>query len=231
MDFAGVQDKKCSNCANPAVVMVNECIPVCMSCNDMILHAMQEFNTLCQKPPNQEDVYIVNDMDQILDNLYLGSEEASIDRDLLLSKNITHILVCADGLPKHYPEDFVYSDLPIYDLCSQDLFPYFKTAFEFISKGKMVLVHCRAGVSRSASIVIAFLMATRNMSYKEAYWLVRGKRDVICPNAGFIEQLKRLEGMIKSKEFVMELEDTATAMQVEQLTQLYDQCSIDSFFN
>lgn len=48
-----------------------------------------------------------------------------------------------------------------------------------------VLVHCAAGVSRSASIVIAYLMRNNGMNYTEAYALVKNKRFVICPNHGF----------------------------------------------
>lgn len=54
-------------------------------------------------------------------------------------------------------------------------------------KGR-VLVHCVSGVSRSAAIVIAFLMLKRRMSFKEAIKSVREKR-CICPNDGFMTQL------------------------------------------
>lgn len=46
-------------------------------------------------------------------------------------------------------------------------------------------MHCAAGVSRSASIVIAYLMRNNGMNYSDAFALVKNKRFVICPNHGF----------------------------------------------
>ena len=52
-------------------------------------------------------------------------------------------------------------------------------------KSGSVLVHCAAGVSRSASIVIAYLMRIKGWTYAEAFSYVKSKRFVICPNSGF----------------------------------------------
>lgn len=52
-----------------------------------------------------------------------------------------------------------------------------------------VLVHCEAGVSRSASAVIAYVMKKKKLSFEEARALVVGKRPRVLPNAGFCEQL------------------------------------------
>mmetsp|Transcript_105349 Transcript_105349/g.304025 ORF Transcript_105349/g.304025 Transcript_105349/m.304025 type:complete len:330 (-) Transcript_105349:643-1632(-) len=61
--------------------------------------------------------------------------------------------------------------------------------------GTATLVHCSAGRSRSASVVIAYLMISKRVGVKDAYYEVAGKRD-IQPNTGFIKQLVRLEGML-----------------------------------
>jgi protein-tyrosine phosphatase len=53
------------------------------------------------------------------------------------------------------------------------------------------MVHCLAGVSRSVSLSIAFLIKHKGMAYKEAYALIKGRRKIIHPNDGFIEQLKK----------------------------------------
>ncbi|XP_064174444.1 dual specificity protein phosphatase 13B-like isoform X3 [Anguilla rostrata] len=57
---------------------------------------------------------------------------------------------------------------------------------------RKVLVHCAMGVSRSATLVLAFLMICENLTLVEAINAVRQHRD-ICPNAGFLSQLRRLE--------------------------------------
>lgn len=60
-----------------------------------------------------------------------------------------------------------------------------------LKKGDKILIHCHAGVSRSATLVIGYLMIKHNMSYEQAYIHVRMKRNV-CPNNNFIRQLKIL---------------------------------------
>ena len=56
-----------------------------------------------------------------------------------------------------------------------------------------VLVHCLAGMSRSATIVIAYLLATTPMTTEEATEFVRSKRSIIRPNYGFTLQLEQYE--------------------------------------
>uniref|UniRef100_A0A8C0N3M1 Dual specificity phosphatase 19 n=2 Tax=Canis lupus familiaris TaxID=9615 RepID=A0A8C0N3M1_CANLF len=57
-------------------------------------------------------------------------------------------------------------------------------------KDGVVLVHCNAGVSRAAAIVIGFLMNSEELSFTSAFSLVKNARPSICPNAGFMEQLR-----------------------------------------
>ena len=61
------------------------------------------------------------------------------------------------------------------------------------SQNNKILVHCRAGASRSASLVIAFLMKKKKLSLIESYQFVLNKRPIIEPNMGFVIQLKQLE--------------------------------------
>ncbi|RWS01708.1 dual specificity protein phosphatase 14-like protein [Dinothrombium tinctorium] len=65
-------------------------------------------------------------------------------------------------------------------------------------KNGIIVVHCFAGCSRSATVVIAYLMKYKRMTLREAFYFVRDKRSIIRPNCGFFEQLiayeKRLFG-------------------------------------
>jgi len=59
----------------------------------------------------------------------------------------------------------------------------------------VVLVHCLAGMSRSATVVVAYLLATTSMNTQEAISFVRSRRPIIQPNYGFEKQLKVWEAM------------------------------------
>ncbi|RKP38024.1 dual specificity phosphatase, partial [Dimargaris cristalligena] len=78
-----------------------------------------------------------------------------------------------------------------------DLSDYFERAFTYIDQarasGASVLVHCQLGVSRSASLVIAYVMRTLRLRFQEAYQHVQGKSPNVCPNLSLTYQLLDLE--------------------------------------
>mmetsp|Transcript_51538 Transcript_51538/g.120919 ORF Transcript_51538/g.120919 Transcript_51538/m.120919 type:complete len:85 (+) Transcript_51538:1-255(+) len=61
------------------------------------------------------------------------------------------------------------------------------------------LIHCSAGVSRSSSVVISYLMRRRGMSLREAYDTVKAARPQIAPNPGFWSQLLDLEMSLRGE--------------------------------
>jgi hypothetical protein len=80
------------------------------------------------------------------------------------------------GLSPSYPHAFKYKTLPLLDIEEQDLISYLPECFEFIAEGMAgeggVLVHCFAGVSRSAAVITAFLMWSKHLSFTAARALV-----------------------------------------------------------
>lgn len=73
---------------------------------------------------------------------------------------------------------------------------HFKNCCDFIDQNITsgnVLVHCQAGVSRSATIVIAYIMKKNKIKSKAALEFVQEKRPIVGPNDGFLEQLKSWE--------------------------------------
>ena len=66
-----------------------------------------------------------------------------------------------------------------------------------ITAGKNVLIHCRAGISRSATLVIAYLMARFDMPLRFAFAYVRARRPQIRPNFGFVAQLQAYDEVLK----------------------------------
>lgn len=80
------------------------------------------------------------------------------------------------------PQHIEYLYIPAIDHESFDLSPFFEAANELLdaeTRRTNVLVHCMAGVSRSATLVMAFLMKSRNIGFSEAYALVKSKRKIV----------------------------------------------------
>ncbi|CAD8168580.1 unnamed protein product [Paramecium pentaurelia] len=84
----------------------------------------------------------------------------------------------------------------IEDREDENILQYFEKTNKFIEenlkKGNL-LVHCMGGISRSATIIIAYIMWSQKRSYKDAYKFVDEMREGIYPNEGFKHQLKEYE--------------------------------------
>jgi len=131
--------------------------------------------------------------------LYLGSISAVLDPSILREHDIHHLVQVLDApwLPESEQDGYECYRLDILDLESQDLKPHLEDAVEDIDsalgRGRNVLVHCQQGVSRSAAIVIAYLIRKRGMSFDSALAFVRQRRPCIKPNSGFVRCLREWE--------------------------------------
>ncbi|XP_064207343.1 uncharacterized protein si:dkey-175m17.7 [Anguilla rostrata] len=140
----------------------------------------------------------------ILPFLFLGNERDAQDLDLLLRLNIGFVVNVTTHLPLYHLDSGLvrYKRLPATDNSRQNLRQYFEEVFEFIEEahqtGRGVLVHCQAGVSRSATIVIAYLMKHTLMTMMDAYKYVRSRRPVVSPNLNFMGQLLEFERDLNS---------------------------------
>ncbi|XP_029304407.1 uncharacterized protein LOC115019153 [Cottoperca gobio] len=139
----------------------------------------------------------------ILPFLFLGNERDAQDLDLLLRLNIGYVVNVTTHLPLyHVNSGLRYKRLPATDNSKQNLRQYFEEVFEFIEEayqsGQGVLVHCQAGVSRSATIAIAYLMKHTLMTMTDAYKYVRSRRPVVSPNLNFMGQLLEFERDLNS---------------------------------
>ncbi|KAG3274831.1 dual specificity protein phosphatase 19 [Ictidomys tridecemlineatus] len=137
--------------------------------------------------------------------LLLGSQDAAHDLDVLKKHKVTHILNVAYGVENAFFSEFTYKSISILDLPETNILSYFPECFEFIEQAKMkdgvVLVHCNAGVSRAAAIVIGFLMNSEEISFTSAFALVKNARPSICPNSGFVEQLRTYQESKESNKY------------------------------
>lgn len=65
------------------------------------------------------------------------------------------------------------------------------------SKNSAVLVHCLAGVSRSVTVTLAYLMHTRALNLNDAFTLVRDRKPDVSPNFHFMQQLHSFERQLR----------------------------------
>ncbi|KAL1524506.1 hypothetical protein AB1Y20_019400 [Prymnesium parvum] len=154
---------------------------------------------MTQIAPNERELkaeklaYFNGICSQITESIFLGSDTVARDLKLLQSYGITHVFNAAGTACGNYHEGTLeYKTLYLLDSEREDISTILYDAVEFIeqatAKGK-VYVHCHQGVSRSSSMVIAYLMWTHNLSYSEAFQRVKDIRGVANPNAGFIARL------------------------------------------
>jgi hypothetical protein len=127
---------------------------------------------------------------------------------------VTHILNVTGEVANAFPERFTYERVALADMPHVRLADVFDAAFAFIdaargtggrgsgaqhsgaaggSQGGCVLVHCYYGASRSAALVIAYLMRTERMRYREALAYLQMLRPEVYPNDGFDKQLREYE--------------------------------------
>lgn len=78
----------------------------------------------------------------------------------------------------------IYDNLPMLDI------GYHWMDQVFDKSNGSVLIHCMAGISRSTSLIIYYLMKKYGVSYDQAYRLIKAKRPIIQPNVGFESQLR-----------------------------------------
>ncbi|XP_062383070.1 dual specificity phosphatase 29-like isoform X1 [Sardina pilchardus] len=149
-------------------------------------------------------------MDEVVPRIYIGDMYAAKDKRLLQGHNISYVLNAAHGKYNVNTGASFYRDTKItyhgveaFDMSSFDLSPFFYSAATFIKNamdtpGGKVLVHCAMGLSRSSSLVLAYLMIHENKTLPDAIKAVAENRN-ICPNQGFLEQLRQLDKELYSQ--------------------------------
>ncbi|KAG9480538.1 hypothetical protein GDO78_012155 [Eleutherodactylus coqui] len=137
---------------------------------------------------------------EILPFLYLGSAYHAARRDMLDALRITALLNVSSDCPNHFEGHFQYKCIPVEDNHKADISSWFIEAIEFIDSVKdsngRVLVHCHAGISRSATICLAYLMMKKRVKLEEAFEFVKQRRSIISPNFSFMGQLLQFESQV-----------------------------------
>ncbi|KAL0965641.1 hypothetical protein UPYG_G00283860 [Umbra pygmaea] len=156
---------------------------------------------------DNEMLLILGQMDkatQIFDHLYLGSEWNASNLEELRDCGVGYILNVTREIDNFFPATFSYHNIRVYDEETTDLLSHWNETYNFIVRAKKnqskCLVHCKMGVSRSASTVIAYAMKEYGWSLEKAYNFVKQKRSIARPNASFMRQLAEYEGILDASK-------------------------------
>ena len=137
------------------------------------------------------------EIDQITETIYLGNVAAALDKKKLKKLGIKKILTVLSAFGNHYESyEFKHKTIEVDDDFRANIIQYFKECFSFIEGNDKIFIHCAAGMSRSPTIVIAYLMWKRQIFLDEAIKIVREKRPLISPNANFMNQLKIFQELL-----------------------------------
>uniref|UniRef100_A0A8R1YIG8 protein-tyrosine-phosphatase n=1 Tax=Pristionchus pacificus TaxID=54126 RepID=A0A8R1YIG8_PRIPA len=149
----------------------------------------------------------------ILPFLYLGSQQDAMNTEMLKECGIEYVMNLSVTCPRAISvkdDEEHFLRIPVNDSYMDKLYPYFNDAFQFLEKvrenKKIVLVHCLAGISRSPTMCISYIMKYLKMDSEDAYKFVKARRSTISPNFNFMGQLleyeRRLrdEGILPMKE-------------------------------
>ncbi|XP_077999934.1 uncharacterized protein LOC144452664 [Glandiceps talaboti] len=139
---------------------------------------------------------------KILPFLFIGSQQDVLNQEVMHRNGIEYVLNISKTCPQpEFLPDGHFCRIPVNDNYREKILPWFNKTVDFIDKvhslnGK-VIVHCLAGVSRSATVAIAYVMNHLRMSSDDAYRYVKDKRPTISPNFNFLGQLLEFEKRLK----------------------------------
>uniref|UniRef100_A0A7S1XEM9 protein-tyrosine-phosphatase n=1 Tax=Compsopogon caeruleus TaxID=31354 RepID=A0A7S1XEM9_9RHOD len=137
---------------------------------------------------------------RLLNHIVLGDLFHAMDVVLLRRVGVTHVLNLSPQTVKTSKSHYAASRLPVEykavwaeDSMDYDILRDLRECHSFLDRGRksggIVLVHCHAGVNRSVSVLISYLMVTLQRSLAEVVQYVYEIRGIILTNSKFVEQL------------------------------------------
>ncbi|KAA6399125.1 MAG: putative protein-tyrosine-phosphatase MKP1 [Streblomastix strix] len=158
----------------------------------------------------------------VTDFLYLGSIKVAANHELLKQNKITHIINCTgdEGRAVANPSLFNYLDIYLSDSPNEDIVPRFPFIVAYVDnilnshneQKPRFLFHCMQGVSRSASMLMAYLMYKNQWTYEQTLQYVQDRRRIVSPNIGFAAQLKIWEQTVSNQKQEEHPEPTVTPL-------------------
>ncbi|XP_033626479.1 dual specificity protein phosphatase 22-like [Asterias rubens] len=170
-------------------------------------------------------------MSEIIPGLFVGNFRDAKDQEALRNHNITHIVAIHDH-PKGQLPHIEYLCLNSADTPTANISQFFYKSTEFIHNCRVnqgcVLVHCIAGVSRSVTLTVAYLMTVTDHGWRDCLKAVKQARQVANPNFGFQRQLQTFEhtqvGQVRDS-MREKFSDSLRERDTEAIQQLLDKCN------
>ncbi|KAG8508067.1 Dual specificity protein phosphatase 18 [Galemys pyrenaicus] len=160
----------------------------------------------CPPPTQAAPQPSVHGLSQITSSLYISNGVAANNKSMLSSNHITTVINVSVEVVNAVYEDIQYVQVPVADAPSSRLYDFFDPIADHIHSVEMkqgrTLLHCVAGVSRSAALCLAYLMKYHAMTLLDAHTWTKSCRPIIRPNNGFWEQLIHYEFELYSKNTV-----------------------------
>ncbi|GLC37087.1 hypothetical protein PLESTB_001393100 [Pleodorina starrii] len=142
----------------------------------------------------QKYLFFEKHCSEVSPGLFLSGDYVAKNRETLRQAGVTHVLNCVGFICKEYFKDeLMYKTLYLQDTPAEDILCVLYDCLDYIDgalqSGGRILVHCSQGVSRSATLVIAYMMWRSGKPYDEVFAAVKAVRGVANPNIGFTCQL------------------------------------------
>ena len=158
---------------------------------------------LCKKLVNNfiYKLHYFSHPSQILNWIFLGNARNANNIEDIINFRIAYVLNCAlEVHDKNLPKHIKYCHIKLMDTPQTEIIQFLEKALDFIELArknkKKVLIHCKLGISRSPSILIAYLVKYMNFTTMTALDFIKSKRKQIQPNPGFLLQLSTYERKI-----------------------------------
>jgi len=184
-----MESTSCISCDSMQNLTKYNGLMYCGKCHDDMLKILLKYDEENEK--NRMKTYIapVN----VIDNIYIGQID-SVNEEELKKIGISKILIAGKRLKNDNHNNFEYMELFLDDSLEQEIKTCCSIANNFIDSNpdSKILIHCYSGISRSASVLIAYVMHKLNMNYDDAYKFVKEKYPMAHPNENFVNQLKKL---------------------------------------
>ena len=153
--------------------------------------------------PNSKGISCMYDLthkpDFILEKMVLGNAYNARNFYELEKHNIGLVVNCSKDIPNYFEDSLQYIRVSVEDKLDQDIYTFLDKTInimdEYLTNNpeKNIFVHCFMGSSRSATVIIAYLIKFRKYTRRDALLFLKQKRHLVNINVDFFKQLKKFE--------------------------------------